>query len=386
MGWVVPHDYGEALKWYRRAAERGQASAQHNLGTMYAEGLGVPQDYVQAYMWFSIYEAAGAGKAAGSPYIYVGKVSSYRDIADLMTPAEVSKAERLAREWRPKAPHQEPKRQKIATTSVPITEVQRLLNSLGYNSGPADGVIGNRTRSAIREFQRQDGLAVTGEVSKELITRLKKRVRVESAEDSQTRLATASVAPNRTARATECDTSAAHPSYTLPNTGTAGVRFEDIDAARTIVACTVALAESPDDPRLQFQLARGYHKSQQYREAAKYYRKAGAQGFAPAQMTLGYFYANGLGVPTDPAKAAKWLREASDQGDAPAQFSLGALYAAGQGVPQDYVEAYKWASLAAAQGNKNAIEVRNRAASQMNPAQIAEAERLARKWLEKHPQ
>ena len=173
---------------------------------------------------------------------------------------------------------------------------------------------------------------------------------------------------------------AAHPSYTLPTTGTAGVRFKDIDATRVIITCIEALAENPGDSRLQFQLARGYHKSRQYREAANYYRKAGEQGFAPAQMTLGYFYANGLGVLQDPAMAAKWLRAAADQGDADAQFSLGTLYAAGQVVPQNHVEAYKWASLAAAQGNETAIEVRDRAASQLNPAQIAEAKQLAQNW------
>ena len=46
--------------WYRKAAEQGQADAQHNLGVMYAGGLGVAQeDYVQAHMWLSLAEAQG---------------------------------------------------------------------------------------------------------------------------------------------------------------------------------------------------------------------------------------------------------------------------------------------------------------------------------------
>jgi TPR repeat protein len=40
-GELVPQDYKEAIKWYRRAAEQGDTMAQVNLGTMYFEGLGV---------------------------------------------------------------------------------------------------------------------------------------------------------------------------------------------------------------------------------------------------------------------------------------------------------------------------------------------------------
>ncbi len=39
----VPQDYREAVKWYRKAAEQGLAKAQSNLGFMYGNGKGVPQ-------------------------------------------------------------------------------------------------------------------------------------------------------------------------------------------------------------------------------------------------------------------------------------------------------------------------------------------------------
>jgi TPR repeat protein len=39
-------------KWYRLAAEQGHAKAQYNLGLMYYNGEGVPEDYVIAYMWW----------------------------------------------------------------------------------------------------------------------------------------------------------------------------------------------------------------------------------------------------------------------------------------------------------------------------------------------
>ena len=55
----VPQNYAEAVKWWRLAAEQGDASAQHNLGIMYANGRGVPQNGVMAYVWESLAAAQG---------------------------------------------------------------------------------------------------------------------------------------------------------------------------------------------------------------------------------------------------------------------------------------------------------------------------------------
>ena len=54
--------YAQALIWYRKAAEQGEAFAQHNLALMYQNGLGVPQDYAQALIWYR--KAANRGVAA----------------------------------------------------------------------------------------------------------------------------------------------------------------------------------------------------------------------------------------------------------------------------------------------------------------------------------
>ncbi|MEH6478397.1 MAG: tetratricopeptide repeat protein, partial [Sneathiella sp.] len=44
----VPQDDAEAVKWYRLAAEQGNAYSQHDLGVMYRDGDGVPQDGAEA--------------------------------------------------------------------------------------------------------------------------------------------------------------------------------------------------------------------------------------------------------------------------------------------------------------------------------------------------
>jgi TPR repeat protein len=60
-GLGVPQNYGEAVKWYRKAADQGEDRAQNNLATMYANGQGVAQNYGEAVKWFR--KAADEGNA-----------------------------------------------------------------------------------------------------------------------------------------------------------------------------------------------------------------------------------------------------------------------------------------------------------------------------------
>jgi TPR repeat protein len=47
-------DYATALHICRALADQGNADAQNNLGRMYANGQGVPRDYVRAHMWLNL--------------------------------------------------------------------------------------------------------------------------------------------------------------------------------------------------------------------------------------------------------------------------------------------------------------------------------------------
>ena len=85
----VPRDHAEAFKWYRFAANQGVADAQLNLGVMYGNGYGVIQDYTRALMWWTIAASQGDGTARKNRDIVENKIS----------PADVSKARKLAREW-----------------------------------------------------------------------------------------------------------------------------------------------------------------------------------------------------------------------------------------------------------------------------------------------
>jgi TPR repeat protein len=129
--------------------------------------------------------------------------------------------------------------------------------------------------------------------------------------------------------------------------------------------------------------ARGDHAT-----ALQFIRPLAEQGVALAQYHLGFMYHNhGRGVTQDYGEAAKWYHKAADQGLAPAQNSLGFMYSEGRGVRQDYLQAYKWYILADMRWPASETATRDmagknreRVAALMTPAQIAEAERLAREW------
>ena len=82
-------NYTEAVNSYRLAAEKGQADAQFYLGFMNERGLGVPEDDVEAYAWFTLsvsngYERARANKGT---------------LREQLTPAQIEEAQRLSSEW-----------------------------------------------------------------------------------------------------------------------------------------------------------------------------------------------------------------------------------------------------------------------------------------------
>jgi TPR repeat protein len=77
--------------WLRSGTEKprntfpiwgGAGQGRNDLGILYEQGLGVPKDFVQAYVWISLAN---------------GDVSYAKDN---MTPAQVLDAERMASEWK----------------------------------------------------------------------------------------------------------------------------------------------------------------------------------------------------------------------------------------------------------------------------------------------
>jgi len=87
----VPQNIAEAVKWYRLAAGQGYAGAQNNLGLIYAIGRGIRRDPIRAYMWFSLAAASLSGEVGAT-------VAQSRDVfASAMTSRAIALATDMAK-------------------------------------------------------------------------------------------------------------------------------------------------------------------------------------------------------------------------------------------------------------------------------------------------
>ena len=144
----------EAVAEWHGAAAGGDARAMLALGRAYLKGLGVPQDYVLAHMWFNLSASRGEDQALKE-----------RDaLSARMTPGQIASAQDRARAWRPGGQAAAPRAAPASPTPAgpppkrALAEAQRLLNALGYEAGSPDGIWGRRSVQAYRAFLRDSSL------------------------------------------------------------------------------------------------------------------------------------------------------------------------------------------------------------------------------------
>jgi S1-C subfamily serine protease len=117
-------------------------------------------------------------------------------------------------------------------------------------------------------------------------------------------------------------------------------------------------------------------------------------GDGSAQESLGFMYENGQGISQDYVEAAKWYRREAEQGYIWGEVSIGLCYYTGDGVPKNYVEAYKWLNLASAHTGNNDTERKLVEYSaklregmvnlgEITPDQVAEAQQLSAAFVPK---
>jgi len=86
------------VKWYRQAAEQGNAAAQYDLGVAYHNGQGVSRDYSLSYFWLSLSVSRSTGEI-------FNKRVKYRDAtAKKLNPGQLKKAQQMTKEWEAKHP------------------------------------------------------------------------------------------------------------------------------------------------------------------------------------------------------------------------------------------------------------------------------------------
>jgi TPR repeat protein len=109
-GQGVPQDYAKAREWYEKAANKDHTGAMISLGVLYIEGNGVPQDYAKVRAWFE--KAADKGDAGGM----YGLGALYADGQGV--PQDYAKA----REWYEKAAAHDDADAKTALERLSIRE------------------------------------------------------------------------------------------------------------------------------------------------------------------------------------------------------------------------------------------------------------------------
>ncbi len=175
MGKDGKPDYASAARWFRKAADRGVKDSQFNLAILYAQGHGVPRDLVQSYKWFAVAASSGDGDATRK-----------RDqVAAALAAPDLKKARQAASEWKPEPVDSSANEVKVPpewngtdtrTASVDMSKavrnIQAILDNNGFDAGKPDGIMGAKTRSAIRAFQKSVGDEPTGEITDALIRKL----------------------------------------------------------------------------------------------------------------------------------------------------------------------------------------------------------------------
>jgi len=168
----VDLDMSTAKSWFEQAAQRGVVDSQFNLAILSeSTEIGMTPNIEDALYWYAIAARQGDQFA----------VSRRDALRDTLSADQVEAIDARISAFAPRAIDEEANGiftnvPWVKTTQAPsrnqVREVQTLLANLGYPVGTPDGVMGAKTRKAISEFERANGLAETGRVSGTLITRL----------------------------------------------------------------------------------------------------------------------------------------------------------------------------------------------------------------------
>ncbi len=340
----VAQDYNEAVKWHHKAADQGHASSQHALAYAYRYGKGVPKNWVSAYMWYALAVAYSSGKDQAR------RVKLRDFVAGQLQSQQLAVAERLAQEWEP---HEEIR----GTFDQP-----ELLSEDGAfkdDASNSDKMARGRPLPAWCPSTLSVRIPVVLLAALIIIALLWYRPAFNTSTSAQ-----------RPAEATNAQTETTERAQAASKVDTAEKSASEAPPPTTLELYQAATKGDPTalrglrtkaengDSVMQFTLGYMYENGQgvpkDLAQAVAWYSRAAEQGNAYSQHNLGVMYRDGEGVPEDAVQAVVWFRKAADRGLPEAQFNLGVMYHNGQGVPQDLAQAEAWYRKAAQQGNADA--------------------------------
>jgi localization factor PodJL len=185
-------DYDKAFHWFGEAANRGLKDSQFNLAVLYERGLGTKVDLAEADFWYTLAARQGdsdAGARAAAAAKKIGaeaeaevqrRVTTWTaeatvDSANVVAVTDQAWNERQAETSAEAAPAAPAAVEAPAASADPVLTAQQLLAKLGFDVGEPDGKLGTRTANAVRLFQLQSGLKVTGEITPELLALMQQK-------------------------------------------------------------------------------------------------------------------------------------------------------------------------------------------------------------------
>lgn len=341
----VEKDVKEAVKWFKLSADQNYASAQNNLGTMYEKGNGVPKDLNEAISWYRKAAIQGHEKAQNNiGYMYEYGLGVNKDYAEALewylkaadqgnSTAQcnvglmyeygrgVDKDYSEAAKWYRKSAEQG-----YAKAQNNLGDLY--LNGRGVDKDYTEAILWFRKAADQGFAMGQANLGYMHEfgygVDKDYVEALKWYH-----------------------KAAEQDN--------LWSINKIGVFYEigqGVNKSNTEAMKWYRKAAEKGFASSQCNLGvLLYRVNKDFGESAKWFSKSAEQGNNRAQNFLGDLYRDGVGVSQDYAEAIKWYRKATDQGNLPAQVSLAWMYENGYGVAKDVTEAVKLYHSAAEKGN-----------------------------------
>ncbi|MGN6465840.1 MAG: peptidoglycan-binding protein [Rhizobiaceae bacterium] len=178
MGADGPVDNEAAVRWFEKAAELGVKDSQFNLGILAAKGVGMPQNLEESYKWFALVAKSGDKDAQ----------AKRDEVANSLRPEQLQRARAAVELWKarpvdvaanvvdvPDAWREGDTKTAGIDMKQAVRNIQLILGKNGYDPGTPDGVMGDKTKSAIAAFQKANGMEPTGEVNEALVTALLKK-------------------------------------------------------------------------------------------------------------------------------------------------------------------------------------------------------------------
>ena len=166
-------DYTRAYKWFSLAASYGLKDSEFNLAVLIERGLGTKQDSTTALFWYMTAAAqddvdAKAHVDALTKSLSAATVEAvkakFKGWAPEKAPEAANTIAANDAQWNPQG-----SQTSQAMPSNVNDQAKILLDKMGYRVGSADGSLDAKTSNAVKLFQIRQGLAVTGQVTPDLL-------------------------------------------------------------------------------------------------------------------------------------------------------------------------------------------------------------------------